>query len=80
MQDIRDVPGFSIFGYGRPPPSEMFGTALGEADTANSLHEGSILLCQTDEKQRMSHVLVRVARYFTENSHVVRTLPYSLFL
>ena len=37
-------------------------------------------MCQTDKKQNMSRVLARVARYFVENGHVVRTLPHSLLL
>jgi len=45
---------------------------------ANNLPKGGILICQTDKKQRISRVLARVARFFAENGHFVRTLPYSL--
>lgn len=37
-------------------------------------------MCQIDKRQKKSRVLARVARYFVENGHVVRTLPHSLLL
>jgi hypothetical protein len=47
---------------------------------ANNLPKGSVLICQTQKKQRIAGILERVARFFQENGHVVKTLPYSLFL
>ena len=45
---------------------------------ANNLPKGSVLICQTDKTQKISHILARVARFFQENGHFVKTLPYSL--
>jgi hypothetical protein len=45
---------------------------------ANNLPKGGILICQTDKRQRISRILARVAKFFAENGHFVRTLPYSL--
>jgi hypothetical protein len=45
---------------------------------ANNLPKGSILICQTDKKQRISRILLQVAKWLQENGHFVRTLPYSL--
>jgi hypothetical protein len=47
---------------------------------ANNLPKGGILICQTDKKQRISRILVRVAQFFAENGHFVRTLPYAVLL
>jgi hypothetical protein len=45
---------------------------------ANNLPKGGVLICHTDNKQRLRTILERVARYFQENGHFVRTLPSSL--
>jgi hypothetical protein len=45
---------------------------------ANNLPRGGVLICQTHKKQRISHILKRVASWLSENGHFVRTLPYSL--
>jgi hypothetical protein len=45
---------------------------------ANNLPKGGVLICQTDKKQQISHILERVATWLSENGHFVRTLPYSL--
>jgi hypothetical protein len=45
---------------------------------ANNLPTGGILICQTDKRERISRILVRVARYFAENGHFVRTLPFEV--
>ncbi len=47
---------------------------------ANNLPKGGILICETDKKQRLITILERVAAFLRENGHVVKTLPYSLFL
>ena len=47
---------------------------------ANNLPKGGVLICQTQKKQRIAGILERVARFFAENGHVVKILPYSLFL
>jgi hypothetical protein len=44
---------------------------------ANNLPKGGILICQTDKKRNISRILARVAKFFAENGHFVRTLPYS---
>jgi hypothetical protein len=45
---------------------------------ANNLPKGSVLICQTDKTQKISHILERVAKLFQENGHFVRMLPYSM--
>jgi hypothetical protein len=45
---------------------------------ANNLPKGGVLICETHKKQRISHILERVASWLSENGHFVRTLPYSL--
>ena len=47
---------------------------------ANNLPSGGVLICQTEQKQRIGHILTQVARFLKENGHVVRILPYSLLL
>jgi len=47
---------------------------------ANNLPKGGVLICQTEKKQRLSFILTKVASLLRENGHVVKTLPYSLFL
>jgi len=42
--------------------------------------KGGILICQTDKNLRIARILARVARFFAENGHVVKTLPSSLLL
>ena len=45
---------------------------------ANNLPKGSVLICQAQKKQRITGILERVARFFQENGHFVKTLPYSV--
>jgi hypothetical protein len=45
---------------------------------ANNLPRGGVLICQTDKKQRLSVILAKVASFFRENGHIVKTLPYSV--
>ncbi len=45
---------------------------------SNTLPKGSVLICQTNKKQRISHILAQVAKFLQENGHFVRMLPYSL--
>jgi hypothetical protein len=47
---------------------------------ANNLPGQGVLICQTDKKERISHILDRVAAFFRQNGHFVKTLPYSLLL
>jgi len=47
---------------------------------ANNLPKGGILICQTDQKQRITTILEHVAQYFRQNGHFVKTLPYSLLV
>jgi hypothetical protein len=47
---------------------------------ANNLPKGGVLICQTDKKERISRILERVADFFRQNGHFVRTLPYSLLI
>ncbi len=44
---------------------------------ANNLPKGGVLICETHKKQRIAHILKRVATFFRQNGHFVRTLPYS---
>jgi len=45
---------------------------------ANNLPGHGVLICQTDKKERITHVLERVATFFRQRGHFVRTLPYAL--
>jgi len=45
---------------------------------ANNLPRGGILICETGQKQRMTTILERVAQFFRENGHFVRTLPLEM--
>jgi hypothetical protein len=47
---------------------------------ANNLPGQGVLICETEKKERMSHILASVAAYFRRNGHFVRTLPYSLLI
>ena len=47
---------------------------------ANNLPGQGVLICQTDKKERISHILERVAAFCRQNGHFVKTLPYSLLL
>jgi hypothetical protein len=47
---------------------------------ANNLPGEGVLICQTDKKEQITHVLERVAVFFRQNGHFVKTLPYSLIL
>jgi hypothetical protein len=42
---------------------------------ANNLPKGGVLICKTDKKHRISHILERVAQWLRVNGHFVRTLP-----
>jgi hypothetical protein len=45
---------------------------------ANNLPGRGVLICQTEKKERISRILERVADFFRNNGHFVRTLPCSL--
>ncbi len=45
---------------------------------ANNLPERGVLICETNKTERISHILDRVAAFFRQNGHFVKTLPYSL--
>ena len=45
---------------------------------ANNLPGRGVLICRTEKKERISHILERVADFFRQRGHFVKTLPYSL--
>ena len=45
---------------------------------ANNLPGQGVLICRTEKKERITHVLERVADFFRQRGHFVKTLPYSL--
>jgi hypothetical protein len=45
---------------------------------ANNLPGRGVLICQAEKKERLTHVLERVAAFFRQRGHFVKTLPYSL--
>jgi hypothetical protein len=47
---------------------------------ANNLPKGGVLICQTEQKQRIHTILMRVAQFLRANGHFVKTLPYSLLV
>jgi spermidine synthase len=47
---------------------------------ANNLPGQGVLICQTEKKERLSHILEHVADFFRKNGRFVRILPYSLLM
>jgi hypothetical protein len=47
---------------------------------ANNLPGRGVLICETNKKERISHILDSVADFFRKNGHFVRMLPYSLLV
>ncbi len=45
---------------------------------AGNLPRGGVLICETEQKPRISRILSRVAEFLREKGHVVRILPYSV--
>src|SRR5438270_7270099 len=45
---------------------------------ANNLPGRGVLICETNNKERISRILYRVAEFFRQRGHFVRTLPSSL--
>ena len=47
---------------------------------ANNLPERGVLICQAERHERVIRILERVAAFFRQNGHFVKTLPYSLLV
>ena len=47
---------------------------------ANNLPKGGVLICQTEQKHRISAILENVAVFFRQNVHFVKSLPSSLLM
>jgi len=47
---------------------------------ANNLPKGGVLICQTEQKHRISAILEKVAAFFRQNVHFVKSLPSSLLM
>jgi hypothetical protein len=45
---------------------------------ANNLPVRGVLICHAEKQERITTILERVATFFRQNGHFVRTLPYSL--
>ena len=45
---------------------------------ANNLPGRGVLICEAHKKERIGPILERVAEFFRQRGHFVRTLPYSL--
>ena len=45
---------------------------------ANNLPGRGVLLCQIDNKERITNILENVAAFFRQRGHFVKTLPYSV--
>jgi hypothetical protein len=45
---------------------------------ANNLPGRGVLICEADKKERIAHILERVAAFFRQRGYFVRILPYSL--
>ncbi len=46
----------------------------------NNLPKGSVLICETPQKPRISRILEQVAASLREQGHFVKTLPYSMLV
>jgi len=59
---------------------ELFGSLLpkkGKYQTiANNLPGQGVLLCQIDNKARITDILEHVAAFFRQKGHVVKTIPF----
>jgi hypothetical protein len=57
---------------------------MGEKDKyqtiTNNLPKGSVLICETPQKPRISRILSQVATFLREQGHYVKTLPYSMLV
>jgi hypothetical protein len=47
---------------------------------ANNLPGEGVLICEAHKKERISRILERVADFFRQHGHFVKTLPYSLLV
>ncbi len=47
---------------------------------ANNLPGRGVLICETNKKERISHILESVADFFRQRGHFVKTLPSSLLI
>ena len=47
---------------------------------ANNLPGQGVLICETNKKERISHILESVADFFRQRGHFVKTLPSSLLI
>jgi hypothetical protein len=45
---------------------------------AKNLPGQGVLICRTEKKERINHILDSVAVFFRQRGHYVRMLPYSL--
>ena len=45
---------------------------------ANNLPGQGVLICRIEKKERITQILDRVATFFRQRGHFVRTLPYSV--
>jgi len=44
---------------------------------ANNLPGQGVLICETEKKERISHILERVAVFFRQKGHFVKTLHFT---
>jgi hypothetical protein len=47
---------------------------------ANNLPGQGVLIFRNEKKERITHILERVAQFFRQNGHFVKTLPLSLLI
>ncbi len=47
---------------------------------ANNLPGRGVLICRSEKKERITQILDRVAAFFRQKGHFVKTLPYSLLV
>jgi len=45
---------------------------------ANNLPGRGVLICETNNKERISHILDSVAAFFRQKGHVVKAIPYEV--
>src|SRR5205823_12788018 len=45
---------------------------------ANNLPGRGVLICQTNNKERISHILDNMAAFFRQKGYVVKTIPYEV--
>ncbi len=76
-QDVRNA---RMDNIALVPASLLVGENNKYQTIINNLPKGSVLICETPQKPRISRILEQVAASLREQGHFVKTLPYSMLV